>query len=192
LGKSVSKQKKAMKLKTTALIANAASASTLITLPQLRQQTHIMDNRHQGELTTTKTRDDVPLYRLVAVWACPARQKIYPRRDGIADQRTAVMQRSTKKRGRDSDDAGSAPGWVGCETMQATAWLTACWKLTKTPIGKTPRSCQPPISVWDTIHRCLRITLEYEQRGATRPGLQFNTGEGRCLAMRELACAPSA
>ena len=168
--KPISKAKQA-KLKAAALIANAASASTLHNAaPQAA-------SKHTSWLTVTKAdlhnlKDvtiDVPLYRLVAVTGVSGSGKSTLARDVLlTNVHAAVMQRSTKA-GREADDAGRRaagppqgaasplggqrghevpnvgalvlPAWVGCEAIAGYRVVDRVLEVDQTPIGKTPRSC---------------------------------------------------
>ncbi len=180
--KPVSKAKQA-KLKAAALKANAASAS--IAHNAAPQAT----SKHTSWLTVTKAdlhnlKDvtiDVPLYRLVAVTGVSGSGKSTLARDVLlTNVHAAVMQRSTKA-GRDSDDAGRHPAWVGCEAITGYRVVDRVLEVDQTPIGKTPRSCPATyIGFWDTIRKLFADTLEARARGYQAGRFSFNTGEGRC------------
>jgi excinuclease ABC subunit A len=180
--KPVSKAKQA-KLKAAALKANAASASIAHNAaPQA-------SSKHTSWLTVTKAdlhnlKDvtiDVPLYRLVAVTGVSGSGKSTLARDVLlTNVHAAVMQRSTKA-GRDSDDAGRHPAWVGCEAITGYRVVDRVLEVDQTPIGKTPRSCPATyIGFWDTIRKLFADTLEARARGYQAGRFSFNTGEGRC------------
>jgi excinuclease ABC subunit A len=180
--KLVSKQK-AAKLKAAALIANAASASTL------HNAAPAAASKHTSWLTVTKAdlhnlKDvtiDVPLFRLVAVTGVSGSGKSTLARDVLlTNVHAAVMQRSTKA-GRDSDDAGHHPTWAGCESIAGYRVVDRVLEVDQTPIGKTPRSCPATyIGFWDTIRKLFADTLEARARGYQAGRFSFNTGEGRC------------
>ena len=180
--KPVSKQK-AAKLKAAALIANAASASTL------HNAAPAAASKHTSWLTVTKAdlhnlKDvtiDVPLFRLVAVTGVSGSGKSTLARDVLlTNVHAAVMQRSTKA-GRDSDDAGQQPTWAGCESIAGYRVVDRVLEVDQTPIGKTPRSCPATyIGFWDTIRKLFADTLEARARGYQAGRFSFNTGEGRC------------
>ncbi len=180
--KPVSKQK-AAKLKAAALIANAASASTL------HNAAPAAASKHTSWLTVTKAdlhnlKDvtiDVPLFRLVAVTGVSGSGKSTLARDVLlTNVHAAVMQRSTKA-GRDSDDAGHHPTWAGCESIAGYRVVDRVLEVDQTPIGKTPRSCPATyIGFWDTIRKLFADTLEARARGYQAGRFSFNTGEGRC------------
>jgi excinuclease ABC subunit A len=181
-GKPVSKAKQA-KLKAAALIANAASASTL------HNAAPAAASKHTSWLTVTKAdlhnlKDvtiDVPLFRLVAVTGVSGSGKSTLARDVLlTNVHAAVMQRSTKA-GRDSDDAGHRPTWAGCESIAGYRVVDRVLEVDQTPIGKTPRSCPATyIGFWDTIRKLFADTLEARARGYQAGRFSFNTGEGRC------------
>ena len=180
--KPISKQK-AAKLKAAALIANAASAS----IAHNAEPAAI--SKHTSWLTVTKAdlhnlKDvtiDVPLFRLVAVTGVSGSGKSTLARDVLlTNVHAAVMQRSTKA-GRDSDDAGKHPAWVGCEAIAGYRVVDRVLEVDQTPIGKTPRSCPATyIGFWDTIRKLFADTLEARARGYQAGRFSFNTGEGRC------------
>jgi excinuclease ABC subunit A len=180
--KPISKQK-AAKQKAAALIANAASASAL------HNAAPTAASKHTSWLTVTKAnlhnlKDvtiDVPLYRLVAVTGVSGSGKSTLARDVLlTNVHAAVMQRSTKA-GRDADDAGKHPTWVGCEAIAGYSKVDRVLEVDQTPIGKTPRSCPATyIGFWDTIRKLFADTLEARARGYQAGRFSFNTGEGRC------------
>jgi excinuclease ABC subunit A len=180
--KPVSKAKQA-KLKAAALIANAASASTL------HNAAPAAVSKHTSWVTVTKAdlhnlKDvtiDVPLFRLVAVTGVSGSGKSTLARDVLlSNVHAAVMQRSTKA-GRDSDDAGKHPAWTGCESVAGYRVVDRVLEVDQTPIGKTPRSCPATyIGFWDTIRKLFADTLEARARGYQAGRFSFNTGEGRC------------
>ena len=178
----LSKAKQA-KLKAAALIANAASASIAHNAAPLAA------SKHTSWLTVTKAdlhnlKDvtiGVPLYRLVAVTGVSGSGKSTLARDVLlSNVHAAVMQRSTKA-GRDLDDAGQLPAWVGCESIGGYRVVDRVLEVDQTPIGKTPRSCPATyIGFWDTIRKLFADTLEARARGYAAGRFSFNTGEGRC------------
>ena len=180
--KPISKAKQA-KQKAAALIANAASASAL------HNAAPAAISKHTSWLTVTKAdlhnlKDitiDVPLYRLVAVTGVSGSGKSTLARDVLlTNVHAAVMQRSTKA-GRDMDDAGKHPAWVGCESIAGYRVVDRVLEVDQTPIGKTPRSCPATyIGFWDTIRKLFADTLEARARGYQAGRFSFNTGEGRC------------
>jgi excinuclease ABC subunit A len=180
--KPISKQK-AAKLKAAALKANAASASIAHNAAPLAA------SKHTSWLNVTKAdlhnlKDvtiDVPLYRLVAVTGVSGSGKSTLARDVLlTNVHAAVMQRSTKA-GRDLDDAGKHPAWVGCESIGGYRAVDRVLEVDQTPIGKTPRSCPATyIGFWDTIRKLFADTLEARARGYQAGRFSFNTGEGRC------------
>ena len=180
--KPISKAK-AAKLKAAALIANAASASAL------HNAAPAAISKHTSWLSVTKAnlhnlKDvtiDVPLYRLVAVTGVSGSGKSTLARDVLlTNVHAAVMQRSTKA-GRDTDDAGKHPAWVGCEAIAGYRVVDRVLEVDQTPIGKTPRSCPATyIGFWDTIRKLFADTLEARARGYQAGRFSFNTGEGRC------------
>ena len=180
--KPVSKAKQA-KLKAAALIANAASASALHNAaPQAASKHTSWITVSRADLHNLKdVTIDVPLFRLVAVTGVSGSGKSTLARDVLlTNVHAAVMQRSTKA-GRDSDDAGSHPAWVGCEAIAGYRVVDRVLEVDQTPIGKTPRSCPATyIGFWDTIRKLFADTLEARARGYQAGRFSFNTGEGRC------------
>ncbi|TAG37133.1 MAG: excinuclease ABC subunit A, partial [Polaromonas sp.] len=180
--KPLSKQK-AAKLKAAALIANAASASIVHNAaPPAASKKTSWITVTQADLHNLKdVTIDVPLYRLVAVTGVSGSGKSTLARDVLlANVHVAVMQRSTKA-GRDADDAGTHPAWVGCQAISGYRVVDRVLEVDQTPIGKTPRSCPATyIGFWDTIRKLFADTLEARARGYTAGRFSFNTGEGRC------------
>ena len=124
---------------------------------------------------------EVPLYRLVAVTGVSGSGKSTLARDVLlTNVATAVAQRSTKA-GRESDDAGQHPAWVGCQSIAGYRIVDRVLEVDQTPIGKTPRSCPATyIGFWDTVRKLFADTLEARARGYAAGRFSFNTGEGRC------------
>ena len=180
--KPISKQK-AAKLKAAALIANAASASALHNAapPAASKYTSWLTVTQASLHNLKDVTIDVPLYRLVAVTGVSGSGKSTLARDVLlTNVHAAVMQRSTKA-GRDMDDAGRHPAWVGCESIAGYRVVDRVLEVDQTPIGKTPRSCPATyIGFWDTIRKLFADTLEARARGYQAGRFSFNTGEGRC------------
>jgi excinuclease ABC subunit A len=124
---------------------------------------------------------DVPLQRLVAVTGVSGSGKSTLARDVLlANVQAAVQQRSTKA-GRDADDKGKRPKWVGAKSLEGYQVIDRVLEVDQTPIGKTPRSCPATyIGFWDTIRKLFADTLEAKARGYGPGRFSFNTGEGRC------------
>jgi excinuclease ABC subunit A len=124
---------------------------------------------------------DVPLKRLVVVTGVSGSGKSTLARDVLLHNvQTAVQQRSTKA-GREADDAGKRPKWVGCKSLDGYRSIDRVLEVDQTPIGKTPRSCPATyIGFWDTIRKLFADTLEARARGYGPGRFSFNTGEGRC------------
>jgi excinuclease ABC subunit A len=124
---------------------------------------------------------DVPLQRLVAVTGVSGSGKSTLARDVLlANVQAAVQQRSTKA-GRDADDKGKRPNWVGAKSLGGYQVVDRVLEVDQTPIGKTPRSCPATyIGFWDTIRKLFADTLEAKARGYGPGRFSFNTGEGRC------------
>ena len=124
---------------------------------------------------------DVPLKRLVAITGVSGSGKSTLARDVLlANVQAAVQQRSTRA-GRDKDDAGQHPAWLGCESLDGYQGIDRVLEVDQTPIGKTPRSCPATyIGFWDTIRKLFADTLEAKARGYGPGRFSFNTGEGRC------------
>jgi excinuclease ABC subunit A len=124
---------------------------------------------------------DVPLQRLVAVTGVSGSGKSTLARDVLlANVQAAVQQRSTKA-GRDADDKGKRPNWVGAKSLAGYQAIDRVLEVDQTPIGKTPRSCPATyIGFWDTIRKLFADTLEAKARGYGPGRFSFNTGEGRC------------
>ena len=181
-GKPISKQK-AAKLKAAALKANAASASVAHNAaPQAASKYTSWLGVTKADLHNLKdVTIDVPLYRLVAVTGVSGSGKSTLARDVLlTNVHAAVMQRSTKA-GREADDAGKHPVWVGCESIGGYRVVDRVLEVDQTPIGKTPRSCPATyIGFWDTIRKLFADTLEARARGYQPGRFSFNTGEGRC------------
>ena len=125
---------------------------------------------------------DIPLKRLVAVTGVSGSGKSTLARDVLLHNvAAAVAQRSTQA-GRKADDEAASilHGWVA-KVLTVTKPLTACWKWTKHPIGKTPRSCPATyIGFWDTIRKLFAETLEAKARGYGAGRFQFQHRRGRC------------
>ena len=180
--KPISKQK-AAKLKAAAIKANAASASIAHNAaPQALSAntswlTVAKANLHNLKNITVQ----VPLFRLVAVTGVSGSGKSTLARDVLlTNVHAAVMQRSTRA-GRDADDAGKHPTWIGCESIEGYRVVDRVLEVDQTPIGKTPRSCPATyIGFWDTIRKLFADTLEARARGYAAGRFSFNTGEGRC------------
>jgi excinuclease ABC subunit A len=124
---------------------------------------------------------DVPLGRLVAVTGVSGSGKSTLARDVLLHNvQQAVQQRSTKA-GREADDRGKHPTWVGCAALTGYQGIDRVLVVDQTPIGKTPRSCPATyIGFWDTIRKLFADTLEAKARGYGPGRFSFNTGEGRC------------
>ena len=124
---------------------------------------------------------DVPLRRLVAVTGVSGSGKSTLARDVLlGNVQAAVQQRSTKA-GRDADDRGKHPGWVGVKSVEGYTGVDRVLEVDQTPIGKTPRSCPATyIGFWDTIRKLFADTLEAKARGYGPGRFSFNIGEGRC------------
>jgi excinuclease ABC subunit A len=180
--KPLSKAKQAA-LKAAAIKATAAAASTAHNAapaavnPVTSWLGVVKANLHNLKNVTV----DVPLYRLVAVTGVSGSGKSTLARDVLlTNVHAAVMQRSTKA-GRDLDDAGKHPAWVGCESIDGYRVVDRVLEVDQTPIGKTPRSCPATyIGFWDTIRKLFADTLEARARGYAAGRFSFNTGEGRC------------
>ena len=181
-GKPLSKQKQAA-LKAAALKAAAASASTLHNAAPAAASrfTSWLSVVGAGLHNLKNVFIDVPLYRLVAVTGVSGSGKSTLARDVLlTNVHAAVMQRSTKA-GRDADDAGHHPAWVGCQAITGYRVVDRVLEVDQTPIGKTPRSCPATyIGFWDTIRKLFADTLEARARGYAAGRFSFNTGEGRC------------
>ncbi|MDB5964337.1 MAG: UvrA family protein [Polaromonas sp.] len=182
IAKPLSKQKQAA-LKAAALKAAAANASALHNAaPAAASEftswlTVTKAGLHNLKNVTTR----VPLYRLVAVTGVSGSGKSTLARDVLlTNVHAAVLQRATKA-GRDADDAGKHPAWVGCESVAGYRVVDRVLEVDQTPIGKTPRSCPATyIGFWDTIRKLFADTLEARARGYGAGRFSFNTGEGRC------------
>ncbi|MFT4190183.1 MAG: excinuclease ABC subunit UvrA [Comamonas sp.] len=125
----------------------------------------------------------VPLKRLVAVTGVSGSGKSTLARDVLlANVQAAVAQRATKA-GREADDAGKRPQWLGCAGLDGYQAIDRVLEVDQTPIGKTPRSCPATyIGFWDTIRKLFAETLEAKARGYAPGRFSFNTGDGRCPA----------
>ncbi|MBL0421738.1 excinuclease ABC subunit UvrA [Ramlibacter sp. AW1] len=124
---------------------------------------------------------DVPLRRLVAITGVSGSGKSTLARDVLLHNvQLAVQQRSTRA-GREADEAGKRPAWVGCAGLDGYQVVDRVLEVDQTPIGKTPRSCPATyIGFWDTIRKLFADTLEAKARGYGPGRFSFNTGEGRC------------
>jgi excinuclease ABC subunit A len=124
---------------------------------------------------------DIPLYRLVAVTGVSGSGKSTLARDVLLHNVQAVVQQRYTKAGRDADDKGRHPDWVGCNGLDGYQVVDRVLEVDQTPIGKTPRSCPATyIGFWDTIRKLFADTLEARARGYAAGRFSFNTGEGRC------------
>ena len=182
LPKPLSKAKQAA-LKAAALKAQAAAASTAHNAapgainPVTPWLTVTGANLHNLQDVSV----DVPLHRLVAVTGVSGSGKSTLARDVLlTNVAAAVAQRSTKA-GRELDDAGQHPAWVGCRSIAGYRVVDRVLEVDQTPIGKTPRSCPATyIGFWDTVRKLFADTLEARARGYAAGRFSFNTGEGRC------------
>ena len=180
--KPLSKAKQAA-LKAAALKAQAAAASTAHNAapgainPVTPWLTLTGANLHNLKDVSV----DVPLHRLVAVTGVSGSGKSTLARDVLlTNVAAAVAQRSTRA-GRELDDAGQHPAWVGCDSIAGYRVVDRVLEVDQTPIGKTPRSCPATyIGFWDTVRKLFADTLEARARGYAAGRFSFNTGEGRC------------
>ena len=124
---------------------------------------------------------EVPLHRLVAVTGVSGSGKSTLARDVLlANVQAGVLQRATKA-GRDADERGKHPAWIGCERIKGYWAVDRVLEVDQTPIGKTPRSCPATyIGFWDTVRKLFADTLEARARGYAAGRFSFNTGQGRC------------
>ncbi len=182
LAKPLSKAKQAAQ-KAAALKAAAASASALHNAAPAEASKFTSwlevvgaDLHNLKDVSIT-----VPLYRLVAVTGVSGSGKSTLARDVLfANVQAAVLQRSTKA-GRDADEGGKQPDWIGCERVAGYRVVDRVLEVDQTPIGKTPRSCPATyIGFWDTIRKLFADTLEARARGYAAGRFSFNTGDGRC------------
>ena len=124
---------------------------------------------------------DVPLKRLVAITGVSGSGKSTLARDVLLANVQAAVQQRTTRAGREKDDAGGHPAWLGCESLDGYQNIDRVLEVDQTPIGKTPRSCPATyIGFWDTIRKLFADTLEAKARGYGPGRFSFNTGEGRC------------
>jgi excinuclease ABC subunit A len=145
------------------------------------RSTHELDLRGANMHNLKNVDVDIPLQRLVAVTGVSGSGKSTLARDVLlANVQAAVQQRSTKA-GRDADDKGRRPNWVGAKSLTGYQVIDRVLEVDQTPIGKTPRSCPATyIGFWDTIRKLFAETLEAKARGYGPGRFSFNTGEGRC------------
>ncbi len=124
---------------------------------------------------------EVPLHRLVAVTGVSGSGKSTLARDVLlVNVQAGVLQRATKA-GRDADERGKHPAWIGCERIKGYWAVDRVLEVDQTPIGKTPRSCPATyIGFWDTVRKLFAETLEARARGYAAGRFSFNTGQGRC------------
>ena len=180
--KSLSKAKQAAQ-KAQALKAAAATASALHNAaPAAASEfTSWISVTHASLHNLQNVSVDVPLHRLVAVTGVSGSGKSTLARDVLlANVHAGVMLRSTKA-GRDADDSGRHPAWIGCLSLAGYRVVDRVLEVDQTPIGKTPRSCPATyIGFWDTIRKLFADTLEARARGYAAGRFSFNTGEGRC------------
>ncbi|MEZ0307233.1 MAG: excinuclease ABC subunit A, partial [Ramlibacter sp.] len=124
---------------------------------------------------------DIPLGRLVAVTGVSGSGKSTLARDVLLHNVQAAVQQRYTKAGRDADDKGKHPAWIGCSALDGYQVIDRVLEVDQTPIGKTPRSCPATyIGFWDTIRKLFADTLEARARGYGPGRFSFNTGEGRC------------
>jgi excinuclease ABC subunit A len=180
-------KKLSAKAKAAALLARAAEAS--LSANAERQAGPVAVNPNTPWITVTGAKlhnlQDVsvavPLNRLVAVTGVSGSGKSTLARDVLlTNVQAAVQQRSTKA-GRDADEAGRHPAWLGCSSVSGYRLVDRVLEVDQTPIGKTPRSCPATyIGFWDTIRKLFADTLEAKARAYAANRFSFNTGEGRC------------
>jgi excinuclease ABC subunit A len=148
---------------------------------EVTRSTHELDLRG-ADMHNLKGIDvGIPLQRLVAVTGVSGSGKSTLARDVLlANVQAAVQQRSTKA-GRDADEKGKRPNWVGAKSLSGYQVIDRVLEVDQTPIGKTPRSCPATyIGFWNTIRKLFADTLEAKARGYGPGRFSFNTGEGRC------------
>jgi excinuclease ABC subunit A len=175
------------KAKAAALLARAAEASLTANAERQAGPVAINPNTPWIKVTGATLHNlqnvsvAVPLNRLVAITGVSGSGKSTLARDVLlANVQAAVQQRSTKA-GRDADDAGKHPVWLGCTGISGYRGVDRVLEVDQTPIGKTPRSCPATyIGFWDTIRKLFADTLEARARGYAANRFSFNTGEGRC------------
>jgi excinuclease ABC subunit A len=148
---------------------------------EITRSTHELDLRGADMHNLKNVDVDIPLQRLVAVTGVSGSGKSTLARDVLlANVQAAVQQRSTKA-GRDADERGKRPNWVGAKSLSGYQVIDRVLEVDQTPIGKTPRSCPATyIGFWDTIRKLFADTLEAKARGYGPGRFSFNTGEGRC------------
>ncbi|WP_157667438.1 excinuclease ABC subunit UvrA [Comamonas serinivorans] len=155
-----------------------------VTLAEKKASAEKVDwlNVHSASLHNLKDAIvSLPLHRLVAVTGVSGSGKSTLARDVLlTNVQAAVQQRSTKA-GREADEAGQHPAWVGCIAISGYEVIDRVLEVDQTPIGKTPRSCPATyIGFWDTVRKLFAETLEAKARGYGPGRFSFNTGEGRC------------
>ncbi|MDR2128966.1 MAG: ATP-binding cassette domain-containing protein [Burkholderiaceae bacterium] len=126
---------------------------------------------------------DIPLQRLVVITGVSGSGKSTLARDVLLTNVQAAVQQRGTRAGREQDDAGEHPLWVGCTSLDGYQSIDRVLEVDQTPIGKTPRSCPATyIGFWDAVRKLFADTLEARARGYGPGRFSFNTSEGSCPA----------
>jgi len=134
---------------------------------------------------------DLPLRRLVAVTGVSGSGKSTLARDVLLHNvQQAAQQRSTKA-GREADDRGKHPVWVGCAALTGYQDIDRVLEVDQTPIGKTPRSCPATYIGFGTPSAsCLPTRWKPRPAAMARGAFPSIRGKAAAPPARVRACAP--